>query len=187
MVIFYYKKQRVKVKFFTVTLLFTFFIIFSFNSLSAQRVGFMGINIGMSRDEVLQKAEENPLLEVPGNRDVEFFPVEDRKILTLSIKPEIPHIYLQFYGEKLYAITLIFDPFYFDYFALCNELEQNYGNYKDITPSWKNWEKEGIEIRVEKPAIVKYIALKEFLEVTGFGEPKKNDEAERRKLILQGF
>jgi len=176
------------VKFSFVTLVLAFFIILILNNpVFAQQAGFMGINIGMSRDEVLQMAEENPLFEVPRNRDVEFFPVEERKILTLSLKPEIPHIYLQFYDDKLYAITLIFDPLYFDYYTLCQELQQNYGNYQNLTPSWRKWEKDGIEIRVEKSATVKYIALREFLEVTGFKKPELPDEKERRKLILEGL
>ena len=73
-------------------------------SLFAQDVGFMDMKIGMTRSEVLMIAESSDLIEVPKDRDVEFFPVEDRKILTLSIKPEVPSIYMQFYDDLIIRI-----------------------------------------------------------------------------------
>lgn len=161
------------------------FLLLTF-SLFASEVGFMGINIGMSRDQVLEAAGEQAIIEVPKNRDVEFFPVEERQILTLSIKPEIPFIYLQFFNDKLYAITVIFHERYMDYFTLGDRLQEKYSHYTALTPNWRKWEKDGIEIKLEKPAVVKYIALKEFLEVTSF---KKDDDenGERRELLLEGL
>jgi len=149
--------------------------------------GFMGIRIGMSRGEVLSYADSSGLIEVPKNKDVEFFPVEERKILTLSIKPEVPHIYLQFYGDTLYAITVIFDEKYVDYFALARSLASKYGRFAGLTPTSRRWEREGVEIKLEKPAVVKYIALKEFLEVTGFTGQKALPGQERKKLLLEGL
>ena len=153
----------------------------------AADVGYMGIRIGMTREEVLSFADEREIIEVPKNRDVEFFPVEERKILTLSIRPEIPQMYLQFYNEKLYAITLTFDEKYIDFYTLASELEKKYGSYTSLTPLWRSWEKDGVEVKLEKPAVVKYIALKEFLEVTGFKKPEEYRGSERRKALLDGL
>jgi hypothetical protein len=154
---------------------------------AAAEVGYMGIRIGMTREEVLGFADERKIIEVPKNRDVEFFPVEDRKILTLSIRPEIPQMYLQFYGEKLYAITVTFDEKYIDFYALASELQKKYGPYTSLTPLWRSWEVEGVEVKLEKPAVVKYIALREFLEVTGFEKPEGYKGSERRKMLLDGL
>jgi hypothetical protein len=151
--------------------------------LSANDIGFMGINIGMTRSEVLEAAEHTPMIEVPKNRDVELFPVEERKILTLSIKPEVPFMYLQFFNEKLYAITVIFDERYVDYFSLCDALQKKYGSYTTLSPSWRQWNLEGIIIKVEKPAVVKYIALEEFLRETDF-KSRSSAEKEQRKVLL---
>jgi hypothetical protein len=150
-------------------------------------IGFMGINIGMSRDEVLSYADENELVHVPKNRDVEFFPVEERKILALSIEPEVPHLYLQFYSDRLYAITLVFNERYIDFFTLAETLEEKYGLVQELTPRWRKWEIAGIEIRVEKPAVVKYIALKEFLEATNFDGQREKTITERRAILLEGL
>jgi hypothetical protein len=103
-------------------------------SLFAEEFGFMGINILMTREQVLEKASANQMIEVPKNRDVDFFPVEERKILTLSIKPEVPFIYLQFFDELLYAITVIFDEKYVDFLTLNDAMEQKYGEYTLLTP-----------------------------------------------------
>jgi hypothetical protein len=150
-------------------------------------VGFMGIRIGMTREEVLSFADERKIIEVPKNRDVEFFPVEERKILTLSIRPEIPQMYLQFHGEKLYAVTVTFDEKYIDFYVLASELEKKYGPYTSLTPVWRRWEIDGVEVKLEKPAVVKYIAIKEFLEVTDFKKPEGYQGSERRKLLLDGL
>jgi hypothetical protein len=155
--------------------------------LNCQEIGFMGINIGMSRDEVLSYADEEELVHVPKNRDVEFFPVEERKILALSIEPEVPHLYLQFHSDRLYAITLIFNERYIDFFTLAETLEEKYGVVQELTPKWRKWEIAGIEIKVERPAVVKYIALKEFLEATNFKGQKEKTTTERRAVLLEGL
>lgn len=162
------------------------FIIFPI-LLFAQEVGFMSINIGMLRQQALEAAEKNEMIEVPKNRDVEFFPVEDRKILTLSIKPEVPYIYLQFYNDKLYAITVIFDERYIDFYTLSSSLQDKYGKHSELNPVWREWKVDEIIIKVEKPAVVKYIALKEFLEVTSFKGARKPEEYEKRKALLDGL
>ena len=152
-----------------------------------QGIGFMGINIGMSREEVLDYAEKEAGFKVPKNRDVEFFPVEERKILTLSMEPEVPHVYLQFYNDKLYAITVIFNDSYVDYYTICEKMESKYGKYHHLDPDMRKWEIDGIEIRVEKPAVVKYIALEEFLKVTGFVPPEYGIQSDRIKKLLEGL
>ena len=96
-------------------------------SLAAESAGYLGIHIGMSRDQVLAAAESNDVITVPKNRDVDFFPVEEREIITLSVKPEIPFIYLQFFDDVLYAITVIFDERYMDYYTLSSALAERYG------------------------------------------------------------
>ena len=119
-----------------------------------EAVGYMGIHIGMSRDQVLAAAESNNLMTVPKNRDVDFFPVEEREILTLSVKPEIPFIYLQFFGDVLYAITVIFDERYMDFYTLSGAVAQRYGEYTSLTPQWRQWRLDRVTVKVEKPAVV---------------------------------
>lgn len=162
-----------------------FIFVLSTVCLHAQDIGFMEITLGMTRDEVLEFADEKELIKVPKNRDVEFFPVENRKILTLSIEPEVPHMYLQFYNEKLYAITVVFDERAIDFLTLARTLEEKYGPYTELTPNWRKWKNGGSEIRVEKPAVVKYIALEEFLEVTNFRSEKP--VGDRKTLLLEGL
>jgi hypothetical protein len=153
----------------------------------AADVGYMGIRVGMTRAEVLGFADGRGIIEVPKNRDVEFFPVEERKILTLAIRPEIPRMYLQFQDDRLYAITVTFDEKYIDFFTLAAELERKYGHYASLAPLWRRWEVDGVEVRLEKPAVVKYIALEEFLEAAGFRKPEGYQGSERRKTLLEGL
>jgi hypothetical protein len=153
----------------------------------AQEAGFLGIHIGMSRGEVITTAESTALIEVPKNRDVEFFPVEDRKILTLSVKPEVPFMYCQFYDEVLFSLTVVFDERYVDYFTLVQRLEARYGRYDRIEPSFREWEIGSVLIKVEKPATVKYIALEDLLQRTSFGRKDASSSAGRRETLLEGL
>jgi len=152
----------------------------------AQETGFMSINIGMTREQVITVAQHNNLITFPKNRDVEFFPVEERKILTFSIKPEVPFIYLQFFNNILYAMTVIFDEKYIDYYTIVKRLEDKYGPHTALTPQWREWHLDGVTVKAEKPAVVKYIALEEFLKVTSFGEKAQQGE-ERKKVLLNGL
>jgi hypothetical protein len=168
-------------------LLLTFGTLALPHSLPAQEVGYMGISIGMTREEVLKAAEGNELIHVPKNRDVDFFPIEEREILTLSVQPEIPHIYLQFFDNILYAMTVVFDERYVDYFTLCRRLEEKYGSYDRLTPQWRVWRLENVTVKVEKPAVVKYIALEEFLKATDFRRSRPLYNPERRETLLDGL
>jgi hypothetical protein len=156
-------------------------------SLAAEKVGYLGIHIGMSRDEVLLTAEANALITVPKNRDVDFFPIEEREIITLSVKPEIPFIYLQFFDDVLYAITVIFDERYMDYHTLSSALAERYGEYSSLTPQWRQWRLERVTVKVEKPAVVKYIALHELLRAASFEGKVSEFDMEKRQTLLNGL
>jgi len=155
--------------------------------LLSDAMGFLGIHIGMNREQVLRNAESNDLITVPKNRDVDFFPVEEREILTLSVKPEIPFIYLQFFDDVLYAITVIFDERYMDYYTLSDSLQKKYGEYTSLTPQWRQWKLDRVTVKVEKPAVVKYIALKDFLEAASFDGRAPGLDMEKREVLLEGL
>jgi len=155
--------------------------------LFAQETGFMGMNIGMTREEVFAVARGNELIAVPKNRDVDFFPIEQRKILTLSIKPEVPFIYLQFFNDTLYAITVLFDEKYVDYFTVSSRLQEKYGKYTSMHPQWRQWQLDGITVKVEKPSVVKYIALGEFLQATAFDKEGHKPADQRKAVLLDGL
>jgi hypothetical protein len=154
---------------------------------TAQDIGYMGIHIGMNREEVLAAAESNDLMTVPKNRDVDFFPVEEREIITLSIKPEVPFMYLQFFDDVLYAITVIFDERYMDYYTLSSAVAERYGEYTSLTPQWRQWRLDRVTVKVEKPAVVKYIALSDFLEAASFEARAFQFDIQRREQLLDGL
>jgi hypothetical protein len=150
-------------------------------------VGFLGLHIGMTREQVLSAADSNELIEVPRNRDVDFFPVEERKILTLSVEPYVPFIYLQFFDEVLYSITVIFDEKYMDYYTLSEALADRYGAYSSLTPQWRRWSLDRVTVKVEKPAVVKYIALEDFLEAASFDGRLDPPDMDMRRALLEGL
>lgn len=147
-------------------------------------IGFMGLALGMSREQVLAAADASDLIQAPRKRDVEFFPIENRQILTLSVRPEIPFIYLQFFDDVLYAITVIFDDAYIDYLTLASSLGRRYGAWTRLQPDSRLWRVDQVTIRVEKPAVVKYIALEDFLKAADFS---REETGLRRQRLLEGL
>jgi hypothetical protein len=147
-------------------------------------IGFSGLLLGMTREAALEQAKNSDLIQAPPERDVEFFPVEERQILTLSAQPEVPFIYLQFVRDVLYSITLIFDDARIDYLDLTQQLERTYGPHTRLDPDSRWWELGRVTIRAEKPAVVKYIALEDFVEASGFEGEQPDGRKER---ILQGL
>lgn len=147
-------------------------------------VGFLGLRLGMSREQALAAADASDLLQAPRRRDVEFFPADHRRILTLSVCPEVPFIYLQFFDDVLYAITVIFDDSYVDYHTLADTLAGRYGAWERLQPDSRLWRVGEVTIRVEKPAVVKYIALEDFLQAAGFDGDRPEGRARR---LLEGL
>lgn len=147
-------------------------------------IGFLGLSLGMSREQALTAADASDLLQTPQKRDVEFFPIENRQILTLSVRPHIPFIYLQFFDDVLYAITVIFDDSYIDYFDVARALEERYGAWTRLQPDSRLWLMDEVTIRVEKPAVVKYIALDDFLKAADFS---REQTGMREQRLLEGL
>jgi hypothetical protein len=147
-------------------------------------IGFLGLRLGMSREQALATADASDLLQAPRRRDVEFFPADHRRILTLSVRPEVPFIYLQFFDDVLYAITVIFDDAYVDYHTLADTLAGRYGAWERLQPDSRLWRVGEVTVRVEKPAVVKYIALEDFLQAAGFDGDRPEGRARR---LLEGL
>lgn len=147
-------------------------------------IGFLGLRLGMTREQALAAADASDLLQAPRRRDVEFFPVEHRQILTLSVRPEVPFIYLQFFDDVLYAITVIFDDAHVDYLTLADSLAGRYGPWERLLPDARLWRVGEVTIRVEKPAVVKYIALEDFLDAAAF---ERRPPEQRTRRLLEGL
>jgi hypothetical protein len=74
-----------------------------------------------------------------------------------------------------------------DFYTLSESLQEKYGEYTALTPQWRQWQMNRVTVKVEKPAVVKYIALKDFLEAASFDGSVDYPDMEKRRALLVGL
>lgn len=151
-------------KFLFLLCLFTF----SFSRINGlkKEFSFYGLKLGLSQEETISLLKENTLFKIDEAR---FFGKINEPvpfIVKASYEPYIPNLYVQFYSNIAYGITIQFNQAYFDFFTLSETLEDKYG-LADVKTSkvveWyklSNWQnllgKESkIILRLEYPSTVK--------------------------------
>jgi hypothetical protein len=114
--------------------------------LSAVRTEFQfyGLSIGMPRESVEALVASNSSLKIDDSRY--FGKINDALPFTLKLSelPYIPDILLQFYSNRVWAITVQFAPGTFDFLTLSERLEDRYGTARRKTSQIVSWEGIGI-------------------------------------------
>ncbi len=127
---------------------------------------YYGLKLGLSYEETLAILETNEMFKVDESR---FFGKINEPvpfIIKATYKPYISQLYVQFYSNIAYGITIQFNNAYFDYFSLSEKLEDSYGSPQKKTSKiteWKNLSnyqnilgnKTDIVLRLEFPSTIK--------------------------------
>ncbi len=167
---------------------------------------FMGLKLGMTQQEITNVLLLNPRLKIDESRF--FGKINDALpfIIKAVYPPYIDNIYAQFYSNICYGITIQFNPDYFDYFSLSENLEDKYGMPKLKTSRIVLWEGiftnspdqgskdqgKDIRLRLEYPSTVKIFNYKMMNEMNN--ELHQNnikitnesvDESNRRAILSE--
>ncbi|MGC8764391.1 MAG: hypothetical protein ACP5QT_00680 [Brevinematia bacterium] len=127
---------------------------------------YYGLKLGLSFDETLAILETNKIFKIDESR---FFGKINEPvpfIIKATYKPYISQIYVQFYSNVAYGITIQFNNSYFDYFSLSEKLEDSYGTPSKKTSKITEWKTlsnfqnilgnmSDIILRLEYPSTVK--------------------------------
>jgi len=120
-------------------ILLVLIFIFSFSFGEKKEFSYFGLKLGISMDETISIIESNNLLKIDESR---FFGKINEPvpfIVKATYQPFIPQIYVQFYSNISYGITIHFNPAYFDYFTLCKTIEEKYGKADRRTSKFALW------------------------------------------------
>lgn len=125
---------------------------------------FLGLKLGMTESEVTNVLYQGSLLKIDESR---FFGKINEAvpfIIKADYYPFIDGVYIQFYNNAAYGITIQFDPGYFDFPSLSDKLQDKYGLPVLKTSKLAVWEDSasnsagsgtGIKLRLEYPSTVK--------------------------------
>ncbi len=137
----------------------------------SQDFSFLGLEIGMTKDQILET--------IKGSRDL--IPAEDE--LLLQLKPATPYtlvlkannsnnnmiqkVFVDFYQEQSYQLTIFLTPEYFSFYTLSEKLLDKYGTPKDRTSYRVTWfdNEEVMRLTLEYPSTIKMTAIPTLTEV----------------------
>jgi hypothetical protein len=131
-------------------------------SLFSAEFDFMGVKLGMTEQDVTNVISQNQLLQIDESRF--FGKINDATpfIIKASYFPYIQNLYVQFFNNIAYGITIQFNPGYFDFFSLTETLEKKYSKPTLKTSKLVSWNQtnsnpalKDIRMRLEYPTTVK--------------------------------
>ncbi|MGA2141006.1 MAG: hypothetical protein ABSG94_01160 [Brevinematales bacterium] len=127
---------------------------------------FLGLKLGMSESDVTNVLYQGSLLKIDESRF--FGKINDAVpfIIKADYYPFIDGLFVQFYNNSAYGITIQFDPGYFDYQSISDKLQEKYGPPALLTSKVAIWDDSlsntgitntGIKLRLEYPSTVKVL------------------------------
>lgn len=127
---------------------------------------YYGLKLGLTMEETMDIIEKNGILKIDESRF--FGKINDPVpfILKATYRPFINQLYVQFYSNVSYGITIQFNSSYFDFFTLSERLEDVYGVPTKKTSKFVEWRtlsnfqniagvNSDIVLRLEYPSTVK--------------------------------
>ncbi len=150
---------------FSLIIISLIFLYFTTNVYSLRKeFVFLGLKLGMTQTDVTNVLSENSFLKIDESRF--FGKINDAVpfIIKANYYPFIDNLYIQFYNDSAYGITLQFNPGYFDFLSLSEKLQDKYGPPLLRTSKLVLWENgtnsdihtgNQIKLRLEYPSTVK--------------------------------
>lgn len=161
--------------------------LFGQEELSELPMGFRGITLGLELEEAKVAIAEDGYFDYRGDPDVSMLLTENRSIIESRGKFYLESGYFQFYNEKLYSITLVFDREEMDYYTMFTTFKNKYGDFKSLSPQRVLWENDRVRITLEKPLTLKYLDLEVFNEIVEEDLTQEAVEERLKKGFLDEF
>ncbi|HZK20257.1 MAG TPA: hypothetical protein VFC68_05990 [Treponemataceae bacterium] len=113
----------------------------------------------MTLENTKEALKQDSFFGYRGERDVSLLPSDNKSLIETIGNSWLDYSWFQFYNEKLYTITLNFNPEKIDYYSLFTTLCEKYDNPNSLSPDKTIWENENIRLVLEHPCSIKYIDL----------------------------
>ncbi len=116
-----------------------------------------GLMLGMDKETVFSLLTNQYDVRVDKSRYLGLINDEYPFTLKAYIFPYIRRIYIEFYQNRAYVISLQYNQGYYDYFTLTQKLEDSYGTPAKKTSKLVRWEdvENNLVLTLEYPTTVK--------------------------------
>lgn len=131
---------------------------------------FMGLKLGQTQSEVTNIIQNSQTMKIDESRFFGIFNEQIPFIIKATYFPMIDNLYVNFYSNRSYGITIQFNHYYFDFLSLSETLQDKYGPPKRRSSKLVEWEDAFtngtpyIKLRLESPSTVKvydYLIMKQ--------------------------
>lgn len=155
-------------------------------------VGYGGIQLGMTIEQVKEILQKNPQFGYRGERDVSLLPGENRVLIETDTSVSAPYSFLtqcwfQFYDGKLYIITINMNQSKMDHYSVFSTLCSKYGNPGSLNPSKSEWKNDSVIMALERPLTLKYTDRKVFDQLQQQALVRESAAEMSRSQFLEGL
>lgn len=148
--------------------------------------GFSSVELGMPLEQAQEALLTDPNFLYRGGPDVQFLPITRKPIIETEGRAFIETGIFQFHEGELYVISLVLNRSRLDYFAVYENLVDQYGEPERLDPGQAVWENERTRVSLERPLTVKYIDLPVFRAIVEAGAVEEAlDEVTRERFLEQ--
>ncbi|MFW5715246.1 MAG: hypothetical protein ACOC2P_04000 [Spirochaetota bacterium] len=149
--------------------------------------GFNQILLGMDLDSVQQELEADGNFNYRGEPDVSLLRSRNDSLIQCDGFDFIQQASFQFVDDGLFTITLILNPNRIGYYTMYSTLQEKYGEPDRLSPDKAVWENEQVQMALERPLRVKYIAMPVLEEMRRSSTREKSLERLNRERFLEQF
>lgn len=147
--------------------LFVLLIIFSTHIYAQENYSdipdrFRKIVLGMSMEEAKKEISADGNFNYRGGQDLSILRRPNESLIECRGYDFIDMAFFQFKEDKLYSITILFNPELLDHFSLFTTLSGKYGDPDNLNPEKSTWESENNFLVLERPLQIKYLDKKIF-------------------------
>lgn len=149
--------------------------------------GFNQIQLGMGLETVQQALEVDGNFNYRGEPDVSMLRSRNDSLIQCDGFDFIQQASFQFVDDGLFTITLILNQNRVGYYTMYSTLQEKYGEPDRLSPDKAVWENEQVQMALERPLRVKYIALPVLEEMRRSSTREKSLERLNRERFLEQF
>jgi len=149
--------------------------------------GFNRIQLGMGLEAVQQALEGDGNFNYRGEPDVSMLRSRNDSLIQCDGFDFIQQASFQFVDNGLFTITLILNRNRIGYYTMYSTLQEKYGEPDRLSPDKAVWENEQVQMALERPLRVKYIAMPVLAEMRRSSTREKSLERLNRERFLEQF
>ncbi|MEN2997935.1 MAG: hypothetical protein ABDH28_02720 [Brevinematia bacterium] len=139
---------------------------FTNNTYLITNFAYRGIAVGMRKSDVESIIDRDEFLEIDDTSYLGLFDKEKPFVLKAVSPPYVKSAYFLFEKDILFNIIINFNPVIYSYSELLKGAKVKYGLPTDEYPDFAVWQAGPYELRVEKPAVVKFFLTSEISNIT---------------------